>query len=343
MTRHTAMIYGGIAVCVVCIFLFPYGKRLYDQFPRYEWEPNHQGNVKNKEDFGAKYLDEYLHETWLGKIYVETEEDALRKFRNKRANYLFFNNYDKDSLEIANIISNANKGNRYIFVGTNTDLIENLDINATAGNKYFDIKEFHYGNHERKTLIIKNGKGKSTTSIRLWGEMAYDNFMSSALDQDSIIVHTPFYHCYGNLPKGTYTPLISLTSGYDIAARRNIGNGCITIVYSFAFFTNYAASDDDMRKGMERCEAVCVSRSAVGKPRNSRPPLVAGTPCYSFCSEGSSILITFAGTPPTTAKSGTSFVTTAPAATTAYSPIVTPGQTVTFIPSQAFFLIVTLP
>ena len=133
MTRHTAMIYGGIAVCVVCIFLFPYGKRLYDQFPRYEWEPNHQGNVKNKEAFGAKYLDEYLHETWLGKIYVETEEDALRKFRNKRANYLFFNNYDKDSLEIANIISNANKGNRYIFVGTNTDLIENLDINATAG------------------------------------------------------------------------------------------------------------------------------------------------------------------------------------------------------------------
>lgn len=251
MTRHTAMIYGGIAVCVVCIFLFPYGKRLYDQFPRYEWEPNHQGNVKNKEAFGAKYLDEYLHETWLGKIYVETEEDALRKFRNKRANYLFFNNYDKDSLEIANIISNANKGNRYIFVGTNTDLIENLDINATAGNEYFDIKEFHYGNHERKTLIIKNGKGKSTTSIRLWGEMAYDNFMSSALDQDSIIVHTPFYHCYGNLPKGTYTPLISLTSGYDIAARRNIGNGCITIVYSFAFFTNYAASDDDMRKGME--------------------------------------------------------------------------------------------
>ena len=243
MTRHTAMIYGGIAVCVVCIFLFPYGKRLYDQFPRYEWEPNHQGNVKNKEAFGAKYLDEYLHETWLGKIYVETEEDALRKFRNKRANYLFFNNYDKDSLEIANIISNANKGNRYIFVGTNTDLIENLDINATAGNKYFDIKEFHYGNHERKTLIIKNGKGKNTTSIRLWGEMAYDNFMSSALDQDSIIVHTPFYHCYGNLPKGTYTPLISLTSGYDIAARRNIGKGCITIVYSFAFFTNYAASD----------------------------------------------------------------------------------------------------
>ena len=61
MTRHTAMIYGGIAVCVVCIFLFPYGERLYDQFPRYEWEPNHQGNVKNKEAFGAKYLDEYLH------------------------------------------------------------------------------------------------------------------------------------------------------------------------------------------------------------------------------------------------------------------------------------------
>ena len=37
-------------------------------------------------------------------------------------------------------------------------------------------------------------------------------------------------------------------------------------------------------------------------------------------------LITFAGLPPTTTLSGTSFVTTLPAATTAFLPMVTPGQ-----------------
>ena len=31
-----------------------------------------------------------------------------------------------------------------------------------------------------------------------------------------------------------------------------------------------------MRKGMERCEAVCDSRPYVGKPRNTRPPLAGG-------------------------------------------------------------------
>ena len=37
-------------------------------------------------------------------------------------------------------------------------------------------------------------------------------------------------------------------------------------------------------------------------------------------------LITFAGLPPTTTLSGTSFVTTAPAATTAFLPMVTPQK-----------------
>ena len=48
----------------------------------------------------------------------------------------------------------------------------------------------------------------------------------------------------------------------------------------------------------------------------------------------SNLLITFAGTPPTMAFAGTSLVTTAPAATMAFSPIVTPCKTVTFAPSH---------
>ena len=52
-------------------------------------------------------------------------------------------------------------------------------------------------------------------------------------------------------------------------------------------------------------------------------------------------LIIFAGTPATTVFSGTSLVTTAPTAITAFSPTITPGQMVALAPIQAFFLIST--
>ena len=46
--------------------------------------------------------------------------------------------------------------------------------------------------------------------------------------------------------------------------------------------------------------------------------------------------MTLAGTPATTTFAGTFFVTTAAAAITALSPIVTPGSTVAFAPIQTF-------
>lgn len=52
-------------------------------------------------------------------------------------------------------------------------------------------------------------------------------------------------------------------------------------------------------------------------------------------------LITLAGIPATTVLADTSLVTTAPAATTAFSPTVTPGKMVALAPIQAFFLIST--
>ena len=45
-----------------------------------------------------------------------------------------------------------------------------------------------------------------------------------------------------------------------------------------------------------------------------------------------------AGMPPTTVFAGTSLETTAPAATTAFSPMVTPGSIVAPAPIHAFFL-----
>ncbi len=46
----------------------------------------------------------------------------------------------------------------------------------------------------------------------------------------------------------------------------------------------------------------------------------------------------FAGVPPTTTLSGTSFETTEPAATTEFSPMVTPCKMVALAPIHAFFL-----
>ena len=49
------------------------------------------------------------------------------------------------------------------------------------------------------------------------------------------------------------------------------------------------------------------------------------------------LLINFAGTPPTTVFAGISLVTTEPAATTEFSPTVTPGSIIAPAPIQAFF------
>ena len=54
MSKHTALVYGVIAVCVICIFLFPYGKRLYNQFPTYKWDIKHMGNIENEEALPAR-------------------------------------------------------------------------------------------------------------------------------------------------------------------------------------------------------------------------------------------------------------------------------------------------
>lgn len=248
MSKHTALVYGVIAVCVICIFLFPYGKRLYNQFPTYKWDIKHMGNIENEEAFGAKYIDEYLHETWHGKIYVENAEDALKKYRKKKANFLYINEYENDSAATANIISRANNGSRFLYATTDDYFIENLNIYALEESPSFDIKDFLRNPREQKreTLYLRNGAKSST--IKMWNTMIGYEMSAADTIRSKSDLH---YDCYNGIPRGTYTSLISRKSGYDIAARRDIGKGCITLVYSFAFFTNYAASDEDMRKGME--------------------------------------------------------------------------------------------
>ena len=180
MSKHTALVYGVIAVCVICIFLFPYGKRLYNQFPTYKWDIKHMGNIENEEAFGAKYLDEYLHKTWHGKIYVENAEDALKKYRKKKANFLFINEYENDSAATANIISRANNGSRFLYATTDDYFIENLNIYALEESPSFDIKDFLRNPREQKreTLYLRNGAKSDEMSSY---EMKEEILVSKAL------------------------------------------------------------------------------------------------------------------------------------------------------------------
>lgn len=63
--------------------------------------------------------------------------------------------------------------------------------------------------------------------------------------------------------------------------------------------------------------------------------------CIYDANNGQRVLMILAGLPPTTALSGTSLVTTAPAATTALRPMVTPGQMMAPMHIHAFSLMVT--
>lgn len=266
LNRHTIMLYSMTGVCVLCIFLLPYGKRLFDQIPDYEWETGQMGDVKSKEPFGAKYLDEYLHEYWKGQIYVENDVDsALQKYGKRRANYLVirYENYYTESANIANYIKKANVGNNILFAGNNDQIIENLTINV-YDDGYFDVRDFLRNPNDMKriSLYLKNmtkEESQQQNHINVWKNMA-NTSISSGLEQKKFYAKTEYFNCYGNIPVGTYTRLIAFSHSKDIAARRNIGRGHITLCPGTLFFTNYAVQDYDLRLGMEH-----IMRAAFNK------------------------------------------------------------------------------
>ena len=270
MKINKTLIYIAVGVCTMCLFIIPYGKRICDQIPDYKWDTHHMGNTKSKEPFGAKYLDEYLHEYWKGKVYVESDVDtALAKYGKRRMNYLFVNAEGDyyDSIHIARYISKANIGNRMLFAGLEQAIIENLTINLENENNgmgfEFDVRDFlnNPQGMKRITLFLKNSKNDGKPhSITTWGNMT-GWVMNSALELDSINTYTDYYDCYGDIPMGTYTSLISTKSKKDQAARRDIGKGCITFSLGYTFFTNYAVSDDELRVGMEHLMEATFDRS----------------------------------------------------------------------------------
>lgn len=269
LNRHATWIYILAGICIVCVLLIPYGKRLYDQIPQYEWDTTQMGSTKSKEPFGAKYLDEYLHDYWKGKLYVEADADsAFAKYGKSRANYLFVNSgYQvENSAHIALLIRMANTGNHVLFAGSEYKIAQHLLIKSWSGaREYFDIHDFlnKEDEIERISLQLNNMSDNSKPDfIAVWENMVTETIgpLQNDTIQDSIA--NEYKEFYKNIPWGTYTSLIAMNDKWDVAARRDIGNGCITLSYNRQiFFTNYAVQNKDLRIGMEHIMECTFDRS----------------------------------------------------------------------------------
>ena len=265
LNRHATWIYIAAGICIVCVLLIPYGKRLYDQIPKYEWEEKQMGSTKSKEPFGAKYLDEYLHDYWKGKLYVEADADsAFAKFGKKKANYLFVNSGYQvaDSAHIFQLISMANTGNRVLIADMEHEIARRLLIETWRGESdYFNIQDFLDRENEisRISLYLCEKSNGKPDSIMVWENMVTETIcilqedsLQNDTTEDGIVIADEYCDFYGDLPLGSYTSLISFNDKWDVAARRDIGKGCITLSFNnHLFFTNYAVQNKDLRIGME--------------------------------------------------------------------------------------------
>jgi len=265
LNRHATWIYIAAGICIVCVLLIPYGKRIYDQIPKYEWEEKQMGSTKSKEPFGAKYLDEYLHDYWKGKLYVEADADsAFAKFGKKKANYLFVNSGYQvaDSAHIFQLISMANTGNRVLIADMEYEIARRLLIETWRGESdYFNIQDFLDRENEisRISLYLCEKSNGKPDSIMVWENMVTETIcilqedsLQNDTTEDGIVIADEYCDFFGDLPLGSYTPLISFNDKWDVAARRDIGKGCITLSFNnHLFFTNYAVQNKDLRIGME--------------------------------------------------------------------------------------------
>ncbi len=265
LNRHATWIYIAAGICIVCVLLIPYGKRLYDQIPQYEWDEKQMGSTKSKEPFGAKYIDEYLHDYWKGKLYVEADADsAFAKFGKKKANYLFVNSGYQvaDSAHIFQLISMANTGNRVLIADMEYEIARRLLIETWRGESdYFNIQDFLDRENEisRISLYLCEKSNGKPDSIMVWENMVTETIcilqedsLQNDTTEDGIVIADEYCDFYGDLPLGSYTPLISFNDKWDVAARRDIGKGCITLSFNnHLFFTNYAVQNKDLRIGME--------------------------------------------------------------------------------------------
>ena len=274
LNRHSTWIYIFAGICIVCVFLLPYGKRIYDQIPEYEWDRKQMGSTKSKEPFGAKYLDEYLHDYWKGKLYVETDVDsAFAKFGKSHANFLFVNSgYQiEDSAQFAQLLSMANTGNRVLFAGSKYEIARDLLIESWNGARtFFDINDFLNKEDEIKRISLQlNNRSDNSkpASITVWENMVtvtIGPLLNDTLQNDTLLdsIVNEYQDFYGNIPLGTYTSLIAMNDKWDVAARRNIGEGCITLSYNdYLLFTNYAVQNKDLRIGMEHIMECTFDRS----------------------------------------------------------------------------------
>ena len=248
LSRNATLVYSVVIICVLCLICLPYGRRIINQIPEYEWDTRNIGEQDSKDPFGAKYLDEYLHEQWNGKVYVMNNADSiLHKYRNKRINILFLNKRI-ESQYITPYADKANAGSHLLFVGSSSYNFVLKFFGQPDYSEYFhdfDIKDFlhHPTARKHKKLKLLGGKySNNPTYIRMWDNMVDDAFI---LQEDSADTNTKEF-------TAGITPLIEICDQEShMAVKKDIGKGCITCVSNEILFTNYALQDEDLRIGIE--------------------------------------------------------------------------------------------
>lgn len=264
---HRRQIYIFISVCVLCVVLIPYGKRLYNQRKEYEWSKYKFGNNTSKDPFGAYYFNEYLKENWSAGVIIEecNFEDAYKKHRKKTCNYLSMNdveyldNWDEDNADV--IFSMIRSGNRIIVANQEDYLCNALGVYEMSYN-YFDVDKFTSKEPgvERCSVYLLNGKHNRNDVgyFEIWDVMldqAYRDDMSAMRNE-----HQYSYY-YKDDNYGKLVPLMRDQHDKLIAFRRDIGSGRITMVGSQAILCNYGVQYHGTRLALEHLLDCTFDRS----------------------------------------------------------------------------------
>lgn len=264
---HRRHVYIFISVCVLCVVLIPYGKRLYNQRKEYDWSQYEFGNNTSKDPFGAYYFNEYLKENWSAGVIIEecNFEDAYKKHHKKTCNYLslnsvrYYDNWDEDNADV--IFSMIRSGNRIIVANQEDFLCKALGVYDMSYN-YFDVDKFtgKEPGVERCSVYLLNRKHNrnDVSYFEIWDVMLNNAFQD---DMSAMRNEHQYSYYYKDDNYGKLMPLMRDQHDKLIAFRRDIGSGRITMVGSQAIFSNYGVQYHGTRMGLEHLLDCTFDRS----------------------------------------------------------------------------------
>ena len=304
LSKHYKAICIITGVLLICMLLFPISKNLYNQRIKYKWNNYAIADTLSEEPFGDYYFNQYLDSLYGKRIMKRSVNDELLK---RPCNYIIITQnvagyeYDNETAKILlKFVHSACRGSNFIITGNDRYLPLYLGcVVSDTDYNYFDVEEIK-NSIDRKIskvkLDLKTDIDSSLIeypSVSLWENMISSTYLYIPEDAEK----NKFYiDCYDGEPHGSSSSLVSLQSGGDIALRRNIGKGHITLVSCTYLFTNYGISFDDGRTAV---------RHILDRTIDSRLPVVViydnleQTKEYNAESKGKSMFYVFLERPAT--------------------------------------------